>query len=360
MRGRRRGRHTARMPPDPADPTDPARLAAAFGLGRPLGEPRPLANGGHPSGSRVLTTDRGRWVVKTGRLLGDWHRTDLLRSHRLESAALAAGIPAPRPVAPPPPSIGFWHHPAGRTLVRVSEWVEGRELRRPGPAGSLRGEDPADAARWVGAVLGRIALLGLEDDTGRGGGRPPHPVDDWRSWVAEAESGGHAVAAPARSLLPVVEEATALVLDAMRDRPRTVLVHGDTSRANVLRTPTGYVLLDWDGVGAEVPWWEAVNVAFRFGTPFNGPTAEGDPRVVRPLLDAYLGRGAPAGPADVSAFAGMVRSQLASTAWCLWLALGHRRADPARRAFGLRVVASAARELPRVLRSLEGWTALLR
>ncbi|MDG9704657.1 phosphotransferase enzyme family protein [Streptomyces sp. DH37] len=337
-------------------PLEPSGIAAAFGLGRPLGGPRPLANGDHPSGTRVLTTERGRWTVKTGRLLGDWHREEMRRTHRLESAALAAGVPMPRPVEPPRPAAGYWHVPAGGEAVRVTEWVEGHDLRRYGPADASL----AEAAGWTGRTLGRIALLGLEDADGRDGGRPPHPVDEWREWVAEAEAGGHAVAAPARSLLPVVEEATALVLEALRERPRAVLVHGDVSRANVLRTPAGFALIDWDSAGAEVPWWDAVGVAFRFATPFNGPAAEGDPRVVRPLVEGYLDRGGPAGPADASAFAGMLRGQLASTAWCLWLALGHRRADAARRAFGLDLVTAAARELPRVLRSLDRWAALLR
>ncbi|MFE2673174.1 hypothetical protein [Streptomyces hygroscopicus] len=56
----------------------------------------------------------------------------------------------------------------------------------------------------------------------------------------------------------------------------------------------------------------------------------------------------------------MLRSQLASVAWCLWLALGHRQAGADQRAFGLRIVTSAARDMPRVMRSVEGWTTLLR
>ncbi len=338
-------------------PIDPTGIAAAFGLGRPLGEPRPLVNGDHPSDTHVLTTDRGRWVVKTSRPFGDWQRRQARRAHRLESAARAAGIPMPRPVEPPSPAIGYWHIPAGGEPVRVTEWIEGRDLRRSGAACP---DSPAEAAAWVGAVLGRIALLDPDRGADHDGERPLHPVDDWHAWVAEAASGGHAVAGAARSLLPAVEEATALIRRARRDRPRTVLVHGDTSQANVVRTPAGYALVDWEGARAEAPWWETVNVAFRFAGPFNGPGAEGDPRVVRPVIEGYLGQGAPAGPADVSAFAGMLSAQLEVVAWCLWSALGHRRADAARRAFGLRVVTSAARELPRVLRSLDRWTTLLR
>jgi Ser/Thr protein kinase RdoA (MazF antagonist) len=336
---------------------DTVRVATAFGLGRPLGPWRPLAHGDHPSDIRVLTTTRGRWVVRMDRLLGDWHRRHAHRVHRLESAARNAGIPMPRPVEPPSPAIGYWHNPEGDTLVRVSEWLDGHDLRQLGATSTA---SLAEAAEWVGTVLARIALLGTEGDAGPEDEPALHPLDDWQEWVAEAEAGDHAVATPARSLLPVIEEATTLIQGAQRDRPRSVLVHGDTSRANVLRTPTGYALIDWEGARADVPWWEAVNVAFRLATPFNGPTADGDPRVVHPLITAYLDQGGPAGPVDVSAFAGMLRSQLAVIAWCLWLALGHRQADPARRAFGLRIVTSAADDMPQVIRSLDRWVTLLR
>lgn len=101
-------------------------------------------------------------------------------------------------------------------------------------------------------------------------------------------------------------------------------------------------------------------MAFRLATPFNGPAADGDLRVVHPLITAYLDQGGPAGPADASAFAGMLRSQFAVIAWCLWLALGHRQADPARRAFGPHIVTSPAQDMPQGVRSLDRWTMLLR
>lgn len=339
-------------------PLDAPDIAAAFGLGRPLGDFSPLRNGGHPSHTRVLTTERGRWVVKTDRLIGAWQRHQALRAHRLERAALAAGIGMPHPVEPPSPSVGHWYHPAEQDLIRVTEWVAGHDLRRPRPTPDL-----TDAARWVGATLGRVAGLdlcpasGTSPDDGR---KPLHPMADWRTWAAEAAAGNPLVARAARSLLPVIEDATALIEYAEHDRPPVVPVHGDTSGANVLRTRAGYVLIDWDGAGAEVPWWETVSVAFRFSSGFNGPTAEADARVVRPLIEAYLAEGAPAGAADTRAFAGMLRSQLAVTAWCLWLALGHRGADSAQRDFGLGIVVSAARQLPLVMRSLNSWSTLLR
>ncbi|MFJ4677818.1 phosphotransferase [Kitasatospora sp. NPDC088783] len=333
---------------------DGVAVAAAFGLGRPSGPWRSLDNGGAPTDSRLLVTSRGRWTVRTGRLLSDWHLEQARRVHRLQRAALAAGIAMPRPVEPPAPAVGYWHRPSvdERTVVRVSAWLDGHDLRQ---AGVDANADATAATGWVGRTLARIAGL----DTGGGEPDPPHPVAEWREWVAEAEAGGLPVAAPARALLPVVADATALVHDAMRAAPAAVLVHGDTSRANVLRTPDGYALIDWETARAEVPWWEAVDVAFRFATPVNGPTVAPDPRLVRPLLAAYLHADGPPGPADPSAFAGLLRSQLAFTAWSLWLALGHRAATPEQRAHGLRIVTATARDLPGIIRSLDGWTTLL-
>ncbi|QKW23594.1 aminoglycoside phosphotransferase family protein [Kitasatospora sp. NA04385] len=333
---------------------DQDAVAAAFGLGRPLGPWRRLDNGGAPTDGLLLETSRGRWTVRTGRLRSEWHREQAHRVHRLQRAALAAGVAMPRPVEPPAPALGYWHHPGGDTLVKVNGWLDGHDLRRPGA-------DLAGAADWTGRTLARIAAL----DTGGEQPPPPHPVAQWREWVAEAEAGGLPVAGPARALLPAVAEAVALVRDAQSGAPAAVLVHGDTSRANVLRTPGGctpggYALIDWESVQPEVPWWEAVSVAFRFATPFNGAAVDPDPRVVRPLLAAYLDAGGPGVPADASAFAGLLRSQLSTAAWCLWLALGHREADAAQRAFGLRIVTDTARELPLVLGGLTGWAALLR
>ncbi|WP_404814022.1 phosphotransferase [Kitasatospora fiedleri] len=292
-------------------------------------------------------------------MLSDWHLEQARRVHRLQRAAPAAGTAVPRPVEPPAPAAGYWHRPSAdeQTAVRVSAWLDGHDLRQTGADADADADTDVDATAatgWVGRTPARIAGLG----TGGGEPDPPHPVAQWREWVAEAEAGGLPVAAPARALLPVVADATALVHDAMRAAPAAVLVHGDTSRANVLRTPDGYALIDRETARAEVPWWAAVDVAFRFATPVGGRTVAPDPRQARPLLAAHLHADGPPGPADPTAFAGLLRSQLACTAWSLWPALGHRAATPEQRARGLRIVTATARDLPRIIRSLDGWTTL--
>lgn len=326
-------------------------IATAFGLGTLVTEPEAL-HGGVSTDAWVLTTSRGRWVVKTDLLRGDWHRDAKQRAHRLEHAAFAADLPMPRPVDPPAPAIGYWHD-TGTGLVRVAEWVEGRDLRTSSA--------PAPT-RWLGTVLGRVAGLELAADLDEDGSTPVHPVAEWREWVAEAEARSLAVAGPARSLLATVDDATAIVLAASAEPPPAYLAHRDVSAANVVRTPHGLRLIDWDLAGPAVPWWETVGVAFDFAGELteDGGTDPGSQRVVREVVEAYADAGGSIGAADVSAFAGVLRSTLGFTAWCLWLALGHRDADAERQAFGAREVAGASRTLPRVVSSLERWSAYLR
>lgn len=185
----------------------------------------------------------------------------------------------PRPVDPPAPAIGYWHD-TGAALVRVAEWVEGRDLRT---------SSAPPPTRWLGTVLGRVAGLELAADLDEDGSTPVHPIADWREWVAEAESRSIAVAGPARSLLATVEDATAIVLAASAEAPPVYLAHRDVSPANVMRTPDGLRLIDWDLAGPAVPWWETVGVAFDFAGELreDAVTDPGSQRVVREVVEAY-------------------------------------------------------------------------
>lgn len=330
---------------------DGTEIANFFGLGTLVAEPEEL-HGGVSTDAWVFTTSRGRWVVKTDQLRGDWHRDAKQRAHCLEHAAFAADLPMPRPIDPPAPAIGYWHD-TGTVLVRVAEWVEGRDLRT---------SSAPPPTRWLGTMLGRVVGLDLTADLDDDGSTPVHPIPEWREWVAEAEARSLVVAGPARSLLATVEDATAIVLAASAEAPQAYLAHRDVSAANVVRTPRGLSLIDWDHAGPEVPWWETVGVAFDFAQALSGDDGQdpGAQRVVREVVEAYADAGGPIGAADVSAFAGVLRSTLGFTAWCLWLALGHRDADAERQAFGAREVATASRTLPRVVSSLERWSAYLR
>ncbi|MFB6722402.1 phosphotransferase enzyme family protein [Kribbella sp. NPDC056345] len=339
-------------------PINAEQVADAFGLGAVL-EDRPLANGDRPAVTRVVSTTSGRWVVKYDRLgsadradLSEWQRRKAWTVHRLESAAAAAGIPMPHPVQPPEPSVGFWYAPPGGDLVRVTEWVDGRDLRE------VRVPDE-ELATWLGGVLAGIARLDVAGDPDADASEV-FPLDEWRDWVREAEGKADpALGRAARAVLGVAEDSADLIADALRNRPPLRMTHGDAARANILATPSGLVLIDWESATADVSWWDAANNAVRLAAPDEQSIAGGDPRIIRALIGSYRDAGGPAGPADPTAFAGLLIGHLSFTAWCLWVALGHRDESAEQVAFCTRSLLDAAEHLPRILRELDDWAQLL-
>jgi hypothetical protein len=109
------------------------------------------------------------------RNLGDYGVEALEGPVRLELAALAAGVPLPRPCLAPESGAGaaevagLGPHPV---LVRVHEWVEGSTPTAPAPAG---------LAAELGAALAMIHGLGL----GCGEGAQVDP------WYRAAHGGAH-------------------------------------------------------------------------------------------------------------------------------------------------------------------------
>ncbi|MFC0627098.1 hypothetical protein [Kribbella deserti] len=344
----------------PGVPINAEQLADAFGLGIVL-EDRPLANGDRPAVTRVLSTTNGRWVVKYDHLgsadrpdLAEWQRRKAWTVYRLESAAVAAGIPMPQPVQPPEPSVGYWYAPpdAGGDLVRVTAWVEGRDLR------DARVPDE-ELASWLGGVLARIARLNVALDPDADASSV-FPLDEWRDWAGQAEGmADPALGRAARAVLGVAEDSADLIADALRNRPALRMTHGDAARANILATPSGLVLIDWESATADVPWWDAAANAVRLAAADERSIAGGDPGIVRPLIGSYREHGGPAGSVDATAFAGLLIGHLSFTAWCLWVVLGHRDESAEQVAFCTRSLLDAGEHLPRILRELDDWARLL-
>jgi hypothetical protein len=117
-----------------------------------------------------------------------------------------------------------------------------------------------------------------------------------------------------------------------------VLCHRDINRHNIVVTRDGPVLLDFDNAGPQRPWWELVHHAFLLACHDLGPE-EPDPTTVRAAVRAYREAGGEPGPADRTAFAGLLAG------------LEHwTREHPV----------EAAPRLPLITRSLDRWSALLR
>lgn len=127
--------------------------------------------------------------------------------------------------------------------------------------------------------------------------------------------------------------------------------------ANILLTPTGPVLVDWDAAGPALPWWEVVHVAFDFAMPEH--TREPDRAVVHRIVTAYTNAGGTPGPAHADALAGLVHATVGWFAFNLWRCLGHRPVTPQQQRHATQVVIDGLMWLPRLVGSLDRWKTLL-
>ncbi len=203
-------------------------VAAAFGLGDVLGPPTPVAGGGSHLMWR-LHTSRGAWAVKRlNRSREDWWLRDYLVSARIQLDAHARGFPMPRPVHPLEPAAPLLADVrAGEEIASylVHEWCDS-------------GPPATDVPAWVGTTLAALHTLPV-------GGMPvwqPHPVEEWREWLDEAPND---FTDAVRAYLPEIAEARAMAADQGDLTP--VSTHRDVKPDNVLETPAGPLLVDWDG-----------------------------------------------------------------------------------------------------------------
>lgn len=254
----------------------------------------------------------------------------------LEWAALLAGVPTARPV---PAVDGGWLVELPVGLVRVHEWVEGRQVGE-------REVEPSDASQ-AGAMLARIHALDVR--------RPVRPEELLRRRTVGDWSGPAVELPELAPLLAVVERVNEVVVAGRALLRRPVLSHADVSAKNLLRRPDGcVVLLDWDAARAKEPCLEVAAAAVNLSG-----VARGRPRpdVLRAFVDGYRGAGGSFAGGDRRILAGMLDGMLG------WIWLNYRRATngatQAARRDGRRRAARAVRELVAALDELDGWAAEL-
>jgi Ser/Thr protein kinase RdoA (MazF antagonist) len=333
----------------------PSPIAEAFGLGTPTGPLVAITSG--PSAvhrSWRLSTSRGRFAVKTLRRDHHAYGVEALEGPvRLELAALAAGVPLPRPCSAVATGAGV-AEVAGLgpqpVLVRVHEWVDGSSPTAPA---STR------LASALGGVLAAIHRLGVA--CGQSAQVPrwyraAHGAEHWWGLAACAERAGRGWAGRLRAALPLLAEVEALVAARAAEAVPLVVTHSDLVPGNVLVSVQGRPwIVDWDDAG---PWNAAEEVAAAVVSWSSGLQGEPRGRVALALVEGYRRAGGLLDCGSPTVLAGSL------SAVANWLELNVRRSldQAADRPFRWRAeaeVAGALAELSRRLARLDRWTELL-
>ncbi len=278
------------LPPPP--PPEAGAIADAFGLGRPSGPPVAAARGELGRIWRLETTT-GTWAVKE--IFEPESETDAQADVAFQEAALAAGVPMPRPVASRAGTVLVQAAaPDRRVTVRVYTWVD---IAQP-----VQRAAATDAA----AILARLHALAIADD---------RPMDPWFTDVVATERWRELLATTERAAVAWVPTLARLVSEVIagepiirggRHRP-TICCHLDFNPENVLLDAHGQaVVVDWENSGPASAEQELASVLAEF-VP--------DPSDTRAFLRAYADAGGPATLRDASSFAMCLAFQAELVAW---------------------------------------------
>jgi len=251
-------------------------VVEAYGLGSGPWTITPVARGALGRIWR-LAGDGRRWAVKE--MLFGCDEEQVRREAALRDAGERLGIASPRLFANRDGShVSTLPAQVGGTCVKVYDWVDGS------------GADPArpEILTWVGRTL---ALLHI---AGAGASETPHPwyercpdASDWESLCRKIR--GHGL--PWSDRLEELADGRAGELARFvtpAGRTGLVMSHLDVQPQNVLVTPAGPVLIDWDNAGPTTPARELASAVFAWSGR-NRP----NPDAARHLVRAYVAAGGP-------------------------------------------------------------------
>jgi len=295
-------------------------------------------------------TDSGIWAVKTERPWGDFWLGMVAQSGALEAAAWEAGVAMPEPHAKDLGEAGLWRPVGDGLYARAVRFVEGTHPISP---------VDRPLASWAGGVVAALGRVGIPADPDIDGDYRSHPQEDWDDWFAQAEGLGVLDAERIRVFRGAVartEEIIAFEQDLWRSKQ---VMHRDIGFHNILSTPGGNVLLDFDSAGAQVPWWELVCTAFELAGPGHG-VMRPERGVVEACLAGYVDAGGRLGRTDESAFTGMLAGRVGVAAWQLWMACGHRGGSAQLQAEFGRTVRDSVDAMAIMLDEFPTWAAWLR
>jgi len=268
---------------DDGDKPDPSAVLAAFRLQGPV---TAWAAVGGAWSNRVFRLTAGGRHFAVKEMRNPWAdprwQEWLTASFSFERQAIAAGVAAPEPV--PNPADGgclAWVRRCDPALppaaVRLHHWAAGQPV---GPEVVT-----IEIARWAGEVL--AVLHGLQVRP-QDRGMYPFPntdtADRWPELTAEAERHRASWA----ELLTTAGQAVSQIADLARSAgflPEQELIsHGDIDQKNLIASPAGPVLCDWDLAAPVVPRRELADVALSLG-------CWRDVSIARAVVDAYRAAG---------------------------------------------------------------------
>lgn len=283
-------------------------ITAAYGLGPSDGPPQAVPGGLKHRLYHAQTT-QGDYAVKVLNPQMLWEPGRLARYERAEQIAQAAAR-AGLPIVLALPGPGGPVQAVGPVTVMVFPWVSGTTLP-PHPA-------PPDAARQIGALLGRLHALapdvsGLEPPLA-----PRFSGAHWAALARRARADGVVWAEAVSDALP---ELSVWSADAQKAREALgdgwTATHRDMDQKNVLwSSPQTPHLLDWEEAGAMIPALEVMGAALNWAGQAAGPPAEAP---FAAFLDGYQS----AAPLDRTALRHAAVAVLDK--WLVWLDFNLRR-----------------------------------
>ncbi|THV39809.1 phosphotransferase enzyme family protein [Glycomyces buryatensis] len=328
---------------------DAAQVAEQLGLGRSR-RPATALKDEEGSWAWKVDTDSGAWVVKVNNDWGDHYARAIEQAGQLEIGAWRAGVAMPEPFIPDAATVGLWQPIGENRFARALRFLDGEHPTTP---------LAPEVAHWTGATIAALARLAIPADPTIDFAFNPHPESDWDEWLDQAIDLGVLDKEAARALKDAAMYINPITEAALASPPEKLIVHSDISFANILLTADGPALLDFDGAAPGVPWWELIATAFGLdGTDIR--TMEPERTTVDNCLAGFADAGGGIGPTDETAFTGMLAGRLASTAWELWMACGHRGGGPELHAEFTRAVRLSVSALTTMVGSTPEWATWLR
>ncbi|MFK4087526.1 phosphotransferase [Kribbella sp. NPDC020789] len=274
----------------------PETVAAAFDLGSPVGSLVHVRRGDTDAWRLDTTTGRyfvkGYFSVTGGQFHGEQLTDQLAVATEFERRAFEAGLSMPEPMVPVDPVL-VWLARIEDRLFRVYRWIE-----------SPTSQPDLDISVWLGRTMMQVHRL-----------QPLGPVGlpswwrqvvqspaTWEGWFVRARKCNASWAGLSLYCLPHILAVTERITELCDVAPDIVTTHGDFKTHNVVMSPSGPILVDWDSVRTDSAALEAGRVAYIFG--------DGEPEQVRKILAAYAAAGGELGWPGGDLFLSVLRNRI--------------------------------------------------